>query len=299
MTTNTATPARILCVDDEAGILRTLKRILRSEPVQVATATSGEEALTMLRNQPVDLILTDYRMPEMNGVEFLEQAITLCPEAFRIIVTGYAEAGALIEAINRGQIYKILYKPFQEEDVRLSVRSALEHHARNQENAQLVSRLAEQNQQLEILNRQLENALAGKTTDLKVSTTALTTTQQLLDQLDIAIMALDSTGQIVLANRRADEWFGHRLSLHGVAMPLLGTWAAERLPQAMTQLMEGMMRNGQGPQLQPVHLTLRDDVIIRVRCQRMDSQEPGDESESKGFLLYADEARFSMMNTSP
>lgn len=166
----------ILCVDDEPGIVRSIRRILKGEPVNVLTAAGGPEALDILRKQAVSLILTDYRMPEMNGIEFLEQAAPLCPDAFRIILTGYAEAHVLVEAVNRGQICKILYKPFQEEDIKLTVRSGLEHHARNRENRALLEELGQRNKQLAILNQ-------GTQEDLTISSTALGIAQQLLNDL--------------------------------------------------------------------------------------------------------------------
>ena len=159
----------ILCVDDEPGIVRAIRRILKTESVNVLTAASGAEALEILRKQAVSLILTDYRMPEMNGIEFLEQAAPLCPDAFRIILTGYAEAHVLVDAVNRGQIYKILYKPFQEEDIKLTVRSGLEHHARNRENRELLEELEQRNEQLALLNQMLQSGLEGTQVDLTYS----------------------------------------------------------------------------------------------------------------------------------
>lgn len=103
----------ILCVDDEPGIVRSIRRILKGEPVNVLTAAGGPEALDILRKQAVSLILTDYRMPEMNGIEFLEQAAPLCPDAFRIILTGYAEAHVLVEAVNRDRFIRFCINRFR------------------------------------------------------------------------------------------------------------------------------------------------------------------------------------------
>ena len=228
----------ILCVDDESGIVRAIRRILKTEPVTVLTAASGPEGLEILRKKPVSLILTDYRMPEMNGIEFLAQAAPLCPDAFRIILTGYAEAHVLVEAVNRGQIYKILYKPFQEEDIKLTVRSGLEHHARNRENGVLLEELAQRNKQLAILNQKLKTGLEGTKADLTISSTALGMAQQLLNEIPAAVIGIEPSGQIVFANRLANVWFAPqtiRIS------SLVGAWTTDVLPEPIQEHLNEMI----------------------------------------------------------
>jgi CheY-like chemotaxis protein len=223
----------ILCVDDEPGIVRAIRRILKTEPVNVLIAASGPEGLDILRKQPVSLILTDYRMPEMNGIEFLEQAAPLCPDAFRIILTGYAEAHVLVEAVNRGQIYKILYKPFQEEDIKLTVRSGLEHHARNRENRALLEELGQRNTQLAILNQKLKTGLEGTKADLTISSTALGMAQQLLNEIPAAVIGIEPSGQIVFANKLANIWFAPQTALRIAS--LVGTWTTDVLPESIQE----------------------------------------------------------------
>lgn len=229
----------ILCVDDEPGIARAIRRILKTEPVNVLIAASGPEGLDILRKQTVSLILTDYRMPEMNGIEFLEQAASLCPDAFRMILTGYAEAHVLVEAVNRGQIYKILYKPFQEEDIKLTVRSGLEHHARNCENRVLLEELAQRNKQLAILNQKLKTGLEGTKADLTISSTALGMAQQLLNEIPAAVIGMEPSGQIVFANRLANIWFAPQTPLR--ISSLVGTWTSDVLPEPIQEHLKEMI----------------------------------------------------------
>ncbi len=229
----------ILCVDDEPGIARAIRRILKTEPVNVLIAASGPEGLDILRKQTVSLILTDYRMPEMNGIEFLEQAAPLCPDAFRMILTGYAEAHVLVEAVNRGQIYKILYKPFQEEDIKLTVRSGLEHHARNCENRVLLEELAQRNKQLAILNQKLKTGLEGTKADLTISSTALGMAQQLLNEIPAAVIGMEPSGQIVFANRLANIWFAPQTPLR--ISSLVGTWTSDVLPEPIQEHLKEMI----------------------------------------------------------
>lgn len=111
----------ILVVDDERDIL-TVTRLFLREEFRVLTAESGEEGLAILREQPVDLILSDQRMPGISGVEMLRQARVLRPEAIRILVTAYADSQASIDAINVAGVYKYIQKPWQPEDLLRTIR---------------------------------------------------------------------------------------------------------------------------------------------------------------------------------
>jgi DNA-binding response OmpR family regulator/signal transduction histidine kinase len=118
---------RILAVDDEPDVLDVLRAALE-EQYEVFTASSGEEALAILQRQPVDLLITDQRMPQMSGVSLLERAKDFCPDAVRIILTGYTEPADLIQAINRGEVYRYLTKPWDLEELLLTVRQGLENY---------------------------------------------------------------------------------------------------------------------------------------------------------------------------
>lgn len=115
----------ILCVDDEPHNLDALRRTLRKE-YEVHTALSGEEGLLILLKHKIDLIITDQRMPNMTGVEFLSKSIDICPETTRIILTGYTDPQDLIDAINTGRIYYYLTKPWEPNELRNVIRTALE-----------------------------------------------------------------------------------------------------------------------------------------------------------------------------
>ena len=119
-------PINILCVDDEENILKSLKRLFRREPFQVLTATSGKEGLDIIQNTGnIALILSDQRMPEMSGSVFLEAAKSLVPDVPRIILTGYADLQAASDAINQGGAYRILAKPWDDQELLEAVRSLI------------------------------------------------------------------------------------------------------------------------------------------------------------------------------
>ena len=125
----TTTKHPILVVDDEAEILFSLRGLLRQE-FELHTAESGAEALDIMRRHVIHVIMTDQRMPQMTGVELLQQARGECPEAVRIVFTGYADIKAVIDAINQGQIFRYLTKPWDPEELVAALRMGCEEYDR-------------------------------------------------------------------------------------------------------------------------------------------------------------------------
>jgi putative two-component system response regulator len=145
-------PYKIMVVDDEPANLRLLKRLFRRD-YQLITAASGAEALRLLEQHDVALLITDQRMPGMTGIELLVQAAAFRPHMVRMILTGYTDISTLVEAINCGQIYKYVTKPWQNGELRLTVERALEHYQTNRArhelewaNERLTARLKEMSQ---------------------------------------------------------------------------------------------------------------------------------------------------------
>ncbi len=118
---------KIMVVDDEPANLRTLERIFRQD-YQVVTAPSGAEALALLERHDVALLISDQRMPAMTGIELMKRTVSLRPQMVKILLTGYTDVEALIEAINTGLVYRYLTKPWNNDDLRLTVSRALEHY---------------------------------------------------------------------------------------------------------------------------------------------------------------------------
>ena len=106
----------ILCVDDEVDNVEALERLFRKK-YNVLKATSGKEALTLIKDQPVSLIISDQRMPQMTGVQFLEKSLKTHPDTMRILLTGYTDIDSVIAAINSGQVYRYINKPWDPIDL--------------------------------------------------------------------------------------------------------------------------------------------------------------------------------------
>jgi DNA-binding NtrC family response regulator len=135
-----ATKHPILIVDDEPEILYSLRGLLRKD-FDVNTATSAYEGLQLLRRQPVHVVLTDQRMPDTTGVEFLKQVRAEYPAAVRLIFTGYADLKAVIDAINEGSVYRYLTKPWDPDELQAVLHQAAEEHARRADRQRLLGEL--------------------------------------------------------------------------------------------------------------------------------------------------------------
>ncbi len=145
---------RILYVDDEVGNLVGFKSTFR-QLYDIKTAVSGKEGIEILDANPdIEIIITDQRMPEMTGVEFLSAIKERHAEPIRILLTGYTDFSALVEAINKGQIYRYLQKPWNEEEIKVVVNQAYEIFDLRKKNKELMKSLERANEQLEFLLRQ-------------------------------------------------------------------------------------------------------------------------------------------------
>ncbi len=158
---------KILCVDDEPNILSSLRRLFRSKGYQVLTAVGGAEGLAVLETETVDLVISDMRMPVMDGAVFLEHVRSRWPDTIRLLLTGYADVQSIIDAINRGEIYRYITKPWDDNDIVLVVREALERKALEREKKRLEELAARQNEELKALNASLEAKVDERTAALR------------------------------------------------------------------------------------------------------------------------------------
>lgn len=195
----------LLLVDDEPNILNALRRLLRREGYKLHMASSGDEALDVLAREHVDIVLADGRMPGISGTELLKKVKAQYPDTVRMVLTGYTDVGELVSAINEGEAYRFILKPWNDEELKLTIRHALEHHKLAKENEQLIATIKEQNEELKLLNTGLEAAVERKTRELQIHNRVLLLAQEVLDQLPIAVVGVDDTGTIVQANSRGLE----------------------------------------------------------------------------------------------
>ncbi|MCM0080401.1 response regulator [Geomonas sp. Red32] len=182
---------RILCVDDERNVLRALERIFMDYDYEILTASSGEEALQLLAEAPVvRVVISDYRMPGMNGVDFLKEVCAQRPETIRIVLSGYADTAAVVAAINEGKIYKFIPKPWNDDELRLTVEKALETFDIHRHNQELAEELTRKDEELARLK-----GGAGRSA-------------QALDDLPVGILSVDREGCVREINRAAAAMLG-------------------------------------------------------------------------------------------
>jgi two-component system NtrC family sensor kinase len=190
-------PIKILCVDDEKNVLRALTRVFLDDDYEIVSADSGAEGLELLGNSgPYQVIISDYRMPGMNGVEFLGTVYERYPETIRIVLSGYADAGAIVSAINEGHIYKFIPKPWSDDELRGLIQQCLERYFLLKKNRELLEELAQ-------ANRVLEEKVLQRTEQLELRNHALEFSQCLLGNVPVAVAGIDETDMITYCNSQA------------------------------------------------------------------------------------------------
>lgn len=143
----------VLYIDDEPHNLTAFKAAFRRD-YNIYLAESAEEGKQILDKHHIHVILSDQRMPGVTGIEFFQSILNTHPEPIRILITGYTDVNAVIDAINLGQVYKYLTKPWNENDIRIFIDKAFEVFRLRRENAELTSKLLDANKKLEFLVRQ-------------------------------------------------------------------------------------------------------------------------------------------------
>lgn len=161
-----AVPPVVLFVDDEPSILSALRRLFRPVGYRVLLADSGKAGLAILASEEVNLVVSDMRMPEMDGAQFLEKVREHWPHVVRMLLTGYADIVSTIAAINRGEIHRYIAKPWDDQDLLLCVSDGLMRQRLEQENRALLQLTKTQNDELVHLNADLEQRVLARTQEL-------------------------------------------------------------------------------------------------------------------------------------
>lgn len=209
----------VLLVDDEENILKSLRRLLMDEEFDIETASSGEAGLEKLRTlENVGLIISDQRMPGMNGAEFLGRSREIAPHAQRMLLTGYSDINATIEAINKGGAGRYLSKPWDDDELIGAIRAALELYRQGFEKRRLNDIMNQQKKELEEWNDNLKKRL------LQSSATIREQSQ--------AIRCFDEKSPVEVLSRTFDNFFevmGDRSAVHARTVSILVTDVARKM----------------------------------------------------------------------
>jgi putative nucleotidyltransferase with HDIG domain len=183
----------VLFVDDEVNILKALQRLLRNEPIEILTASTPSEAFELIEHAEPQVIVSDQRMPEMSGVDFLASVRDRHHDVVRMMLTGYTDMTIAVEAINKGEIYRLITKPWNDEELKATLRQAFDHYDLKAEIKRLNSVTREQNFKLQDMNKNLEEKVRERTKQLDDKNSELRTAYiQTIRALAEAIDAKDA-----------------------------------------------------------------------------------------------------------
>lgn len=196
------TVATLLLVDDEENIIRSLQRTLRNKPYRIFTAQASAAALKILENEDIDLVISDSRMPDMDGPTLLTEIQRRWPDKMRIMLTGYTDITATIKAINEGRIYRYLSKPWDDAELCSAIEQALAYKALKEEREQLLRLTHEQNAALQAANETLELRVQERTAELANATESL---RQAHDELQRSYVTATEVFSSVISQRLPPE----------------------------------------------------------------------------------------------
>jgi diguanylate cyclase (GGDEF)-like protein len=218
----------LLLLDDEANILASLKRLLRREGYTLLAAHSPAEAFDYLAGHRIGVIVSDQRMPEMTGTEFLRRVKELYPDTIRMVLSGYTDLQSVIEAVNEGSIYRFLTKPWDDDQLRAAIREAFEQQELAQENARLTRQNREHTARLLEMNERLQALLGQKSERIARDEALIGAAQEAFFHVPAPLLGVDDDGMVVLANACA-------LALWPAALP--GSELAEAIPAELAERM--------------------------------------------------------------
>lgn len=267
----------LLLVDDEENIVSALVRLLRRDGYRILRANGGQAGLDLLEQHEVGVIVSDQRMPEMSGVEFLSRVKDLYPSTVRMVLSGYTDLASVTDAINRGAIYKFLTKPWDDVQLRADIEEAFQRFEATRREEQLARQLAAQNEDMSVVNRALEARMEEKVHKLDHSRAVLRVAQEILEHLPMAVVGIGDDGIIALANKMAHELLGD-----GGRRPLIGEAAADSLPPG---LVSQVLPDARQAAAARGVFDLPGGRRVRTCCYRM-----GKDSPSQGSVLVLDPA---------
>jgi len=220
----------LLLVDDEKNVLSSLKRLFRRSGYNILSANSGEEGLELIANNPVGVIVSDQRMPEMTGVEFLSKVKESNPETIRIILSGYTELKSITEAINKGSIYKFLTKPWEDEEILTEVAKAFERYEMKIIDRWVGDEIKQVNKYLEKENEALTRNIEKKSEEVKIHKVTLNTAYEVLADMPVGLIIIGSDEIISMTNKLSEKWFSEK------NLYLVGNKAESVLPEGILSI---------------------------------------------------------------
>ncbi|MBU0507364.1 response regulator [bacterium] len=198
----------ILFVDDEEKVLKALRRHFIDEPYRIHLATSARDGLDLLERIPIDVVVSDYRMPQMNGGEFLRLVSERWPDTMRIVLSGYADITAVITAINEGAIFKFISKPWAETELKDTVREAAERQHDLRQIRQLAETALAASESLFTEERDEREQLNQRNLELESRVSDLELYEAAIAAVATPLLVYDRDGVLRIVNDAASRWIG-------------------------------------------------------------------------------------------
>lgn len=263
----------ILIVDDEVNILNSLERLLEEQDdLIIHRANSGSEGLTVIDRHPeIGVVLSDQRMPNMNGTEFLKQVKQGHQDVVRMILSGYSDLTTITQAINEGSIFKFVTKPWEEELLLKTIAEAFNYYELSAKNQQLTAELQASNQKLAQFNSQLEQRVLEKTRNLELHVASLKLYHDAIEYFPFGMIGIDNAEMIVFENLVA------RRTLSANQTSLLGLRLRSAFIGEWTALSEAAHRFIRLPDKKTIQLLINNQTISMFRL--------GSEASSIGALI--------------
>jgi len=191
-------PNTILIVDDEENILKTLERLMEDEGYRIFFADSGFKGLEIIKHEDIHLVISDQKMPGMDGIKFLYEVKKISPDTIRIMLTGFADVNIAIQAINEGEVYRFITKPWNNVELLSTVKQGIEYYDLKMELGRLNKRIQSQNIELKEWNFKLEQKVADQTKHIR---------DLFLDAIKSLVFALEAKDKYTEGHaRRATEY---------------------------------------------------------------------------------------------
>lgn len=181
----------VIFVDDEVDVLNALKRQFRKEDFKIITALGGDAALEILNNNKVQVVITDERMPVMGGIQFLQEVKRMYPDTIRIILSGYADMNSIIKAINHGEIYRFVFKPWSKEDLSEIIHQAFSQYEIVTKNKSYMEEIIKQNQRLQKQVDSRDNALE--------------ITLEIINQIPLTLLIVTKDNHVEILNNKSRD----------------------------------------------------------------------------------------------
>jgi FixJ family two-component response regulator len=187
-------------VDDEAPVRHAVERLMAFEPVELVSAGTGAEALARLAEDLTAVMITDYHLDDLDGVELLRRAREISPDTSRILFSGHVDVELIRSAVNAGEVYRFIAKPWNDDELIMAVRHGIERWQLMRRNRELLRETAEQNRRLSNFADELEEQVQTRTEALALRNRALSLSQDVLDRLPVAVIGIAPDGAVALIN---------------------------------------------------------------------------------------------------